>query len=185
MHLCFSGKAGLQNHGGLFVIFIEEIIHKLVIMKVLLFIISGSVIGYSTCNKSQYENTSAGITPAMTMKGKIWEVDELLHNVSGKNSHYIRGVKNSTDVNYDKMSFTFEEDGSGTHTDQYGVTHKTSWKFDKQNDKTMHLTVHLNVDLDFTWRMVEVNANSIYATTAIYNKRGNDILESFRLKPVK
>ncbi len=49
----------------------------------------------------------------------------------------------------------------------------------------MHLVVHLGNDLSFTWRMVEIGAESVYATTAIDQQGEDDILESFRLTPVR
>lgn len=153
-------------------------------MKILLLLVAGSVINLSTCKEDRGTSRSPDlISREELMTGKVWQVDELIHNVDGENSHYIRGGMNTTRVNYDNMRFTFDKGGAGTHTDQYGKTHKTSWKFNKSDNKTIHLSVHLSTDIDFTWRMVEVSEKSIYATTAISQYGADDILESFRLTP--
>ena len=155
-------------------------------MKLVLLFAAGTVLNMSTCNKKieSVNNSGKGLSKTEIMAGKVWQVDELIHNVGCNNSHYIRGVKNTTDVNYDNMQFTFGMDGQGTHTDQYGQVHPTSWKFDKKDDKTIYLTVHLSADINFTWRMVEANDAMIYGTTAV-RVDGGDILESFRLRPVQ
>lgn len=154
-------------------------------MKLVLSLLTGVILSMPTCKNEKTQKSDIPVAAEEEkMEGKKWIVDELIHNTNCTNSHYIRGVKNTTDVNYDNMYFTFKKNGTGTHTDQYGQTHRVTWKFDKSDRRTIYLTVHLTSDIDFVWRMVEISDNKIYATTAI-QQPGTDILESFRLIPGK
>ncbi len=154
-------------------------------MKTILIFMVAAVTGFSGCPDKAEKKSAASSNTIDLLTSQPWQVDELIHNVSGENSHYIRGSKNTTNVNYDLMQFRFKKNGTGTHTDQYGQEHITSWQFDKKDGHTMHLVVHLGNDLSFTWRMVEIGAESVYATTAIDQQSEDDILESFRLTPVR
>lgn len=154
-------------------------------MKSVLLLMLSAVAGFSGCPDKTEKTTAVVTTVIDDLTAHTWQVDELIHNVAGENSHYVRGIKNTTEVNYDLMQFSFNRNGSGTHTDQYGQEHRTSWRFDNKNNHTIHLVVHLGNDLPFTWRLVEIRSGSVYATTAIDKYGENDILESFRLTPVK
>lgn len=74
---------------------------------------------------------------------KSWKVDELLHNVNCQNSHYKRGVENTTGITYDVLRFTFNANGTGTHINQDGTVYTTTWKFLTSDDR--HLEIILNV----------------------------------------
>lgn len=144
-----------------------------------------AVSGFSGCPGQSEKAIVAPISEVDILTSNTWEVDELIHNVSGENSHYIRGGRNTTDVNYDLMQFQFYRNGTGTHTDQFGQKHRTSWRFEDNSRRTINLIVHLGSDLPFTWRMVEIRAGSVHATTAISQQGEDDILESFRLTPLR
>lgn len=151
-------------------------------MKLLLLFFAGSIVNVSTCNKEKDRLPVS--TRTEMLAGKTWQVDELMHSVSCTNSHYIRDVKNSTDVNYDLMQFTFKKNGTGTHTDQYGQKHQTSWKFVSPDQRTIDLVVHLSSDINFTWNMVEITDSTVNATVSIISGTSN-ILESFRLTTIR
>jgi len=123
-------------------------------MKALIILFTGAVVATSDCSRKNNAPGTAVKNIEEIMTGCSWQVDELIRNIHCENSHYLKGHKNTTNVYYDNMRFSFRKNGKGTHTDQFGKMHQTSWQFDKSAKNTIHLTVHLSQDIFFTWRMV-------------------------------
>lgn len=109
-----------------------------------------------------------------------WQVDELMHMVSCQNTSYVRGGSNTTGTNYNVMRFTFNANGTGTHTSETGQTYTTAWQFASANERKIALTVNTSTPISFQWNMVEITDSAVHATVAI----NGPILESFRLTPV-
>lgn len=109
-----------------------------------------------------------------------WQVDEVIRNINGTNSHYIRGGINDTGVNYDLIELTFNNDGSGTYQDEVGVTHPITWQFTSSDNRNLQLNIGPPYATSFEWNLVEIAPDALHNTTAV----GGGILVSARYRPV-
>lgn len=110
-----------------------------------------------------------------------WQVDEVMSNVGCKNLHFIRGGINNTGVDYSKFRLTFKADGTGTYTNETGVTYTTAWEFTSADQHNMKLLVNSGSPQVFIWNMVEISENSFQSITALDKL---SILQSTRYTPV-
>ena len=108
-----------------------------------------------------------------------WRVEEVLRNISGVNSHYIRGEANTTGTNYSSVRLTFKADGTGTYTDEAGVHHATEWKFLSLDQRNVKLAVKEPYPITFIWNLVEISESSLSNTTAV----GSNTLVAARYTP--
>ncbi len=109
-----------------------------------------------------------------------WQVDEVLRNINGTNSHYKRGGVNDTGVNYDLIELTFNTDGTGTYQDEVGVTHPITWQFTTSDNRNLHLNIGPPYATSFDWNLVEITPDALHNTTAV----GSGVLVSARYRPV-
>ena len=139
---------------------------------------------FFACNKENVEtNPSPTLSKQQILVKNTWQVDELLVNNSGNNSHYIRGGINTTGINYDAVRITFKSDGTGTYTTDRGQTFPSTWKFTSTDEQNMELSVIYPTVVTYTWNIVEINENALYNTTAL-STEDNDLLVSARYVPV-
>ena len=155
-------------------------------LKPLSFLLAGILLIAGTlfysCTK---ESTTPGtktdtvLTRTQILTQKTWQVDQLIHVISGVYSTYTRGGTNGTGTNYDNLRFTFKADGTGTHTDAAGSTYPTTWQFSTTDQRTLKLAVN---GTTYTWNMVELSGNYMHATAGPLTVSGNsNNMESFRL----
>ncbi len=122
--------------------------------------------------------------PVLTKKQLLvkskWQVDEVLRNISGSNSHYKRGGVNDTGVNYDLIELTFNTDGTGVYQDEVSVSHPITWQFTSSDNRNMKLNIGPPYPISFDLSLVEITADAFHNTTPV----GTDILVSARYAPV-
>jgi hypothetical protein len=61
------------------------------------------------------------LTKKQILTQKTWQVDEVLRNISGTNTRFVKGGSNTTGTNYNLIKLTFKTDGTGTYTDEVGI----------------------------------------------------------------
>ncbi|HTN07639.1 hypothetical protein [Agriterribacter sp.] len=110
-----------------------------------------------------------------------WQVDEVMSNVGCKNLHFVRGEINNTGVDYSNFRLTFKVDGTGTYTNETGVTYTTTWEFTSADQHNMKLLVNSSTPQIFIWNMVEISKTSFQSITALDKL---SILQSTRYVPV-
>lgn len=122
------------------------------------------------------------LTPEEILVKQAWQIDEVWRAVNGKNSHYIKGVENTTGVLYERLRITFTKDGKGTYTDENNLTHSLTWSFTSADKKNMQINVGPPAQGggNFVWHLVEISENSLTNTTAV----GSSVLVSARYIPV-
>jgi hypothetical protein len=152
-------------------------------MKKMLFISALSFVLFLSCEKENPKNPpTTQLSKKEILVSKSWEVDELLHNVSCENSHYMRGGENTTGITYDVLRFTFNANGTGTHINQDGTAYTTTWQFLTNDDR--NLRISLNGGSTFDWNLVEITDSTVHGTVSFITE-GSNILESFRLVPIQ
>ncbi|HTE08057.1 MAG TPA: hypothetical protein VK628_04805 [Flavitalea sp.] len=109
-----------------------------------------------------------------------WKVDELWHNEGEVNTHYHRGVENTTNVPYDVLRFKFNADGTGTHINQFGQTLPYTWEFATEDMRNIKFV--LNGYTQYNWSLVEITEAAITWTVPM-EFDGNQMLESARMVP--
>jgi hypothetical protein len=119
------------------------------------------------------------LTKDQILVQKTWKVDQLHHVISGHYSIYTDGGTNTTGLSYDKLRFTFNSNGTGTHIDVSGVTHNFTWQFTTTDKRNMQIT--LDGTTVFNWIMVEIAGN--YLPASVNLNIGGDLnnMETFRL----
>ncbi len=146
-------------------------------------VVTGST--FNSCSKDSGNPTQKDtvyLTRTQVLVQNPWEVDELIHVISGQYSSYIRGGANNTGIPYDNLRFTFKADGTGTNIDQFGVTNTTNWHFSTTDQRTISITVNSGTPITYTWNMVELAGNYLHATAGPLTVSGNsNNMESFRL----
>src|SRR5688572_19510310 len=120
------------------------------------------------------------LTKTEMLTQKTWQVDEVLRNISGTNTKYIKGGTNTTGTNYNLIRLTFKTDGTGTYTDEVGIVHTTTWKFASTDERNLELVIGPPSAQTFNWNLVEITEKALHNTTAV----GTNILVSARYTPV-
>lgn len=151
----------------------------------LLVAFTASICLFTSCTKTTTPPEDKHLTKKEILVQKPWKVDELIHNISGTNTQYIRGGINTTGIDYDLLRFVFKADGTGSHTDQFGNTYSLTWKFLTPAEQDLELTVNLPTTTTYQWNLVEIADTTLHATVKIQDNKFGDILESFRMTQVK
>ena len=120
-------------------------------------------------------------TKTEMLVGKNWEVFEVLRNIEGDNSHYIKDSLNTTTTDYSSIRLSFRADGTGVYIDEEGVSHSAVWKFTTADERNMELTISPPAPATFVWNLVEISDSSLSNTTAF----GPHILVAARYTPVE
>jgi hypothetical protein len=119
------------------------------------------------------------LTKDQILVQKEWKIDQL-HRVSG--GHYgsfSAGGSNSTGINFEKIRYTFNSDGTGTYTTEQGTNYTTKWEFTTADKRTLKFTVS-NFP-SYTWQMVEISGSYLHATENFPTPGSTDNLHSYRL----
>ncbi len=112
---------------------------KNLLSLVTLFVVASAA--FVACTKDNGPTaTPTPLTRSQVLVKYNWQVDEVWRNISGVNSHYIRGGINTTGTNYDVMRLTFKADSTGTYVDENAITHTTTWKFTSADQHNMLMT---------------------------------------------
>ena len=111
-----------------------------------------------------------------TLTSKIWHIDELNRNISGFNSRYIRNGSNTTSTSYNLIRIKFNTDGTGTYTDETGVSHSLNWLFNGSDQRSVTLNVGPPNAGSFIWYTLELVGNYMHQTSV----SGSNILLSSR-----
>lgn len=121
---------------------------------------------FNACNysKAYTANSFVALTKTQILIKHVWQIDELWTNTSGTNVHYLRGVENTSEYNQDIVRLTFNEDGTGTHTDAYGTVYPTTWEFPKGNENNLTLTIN-GVTTDY-WNLIDITEKHILESAA-------------------
>jgi len=93
-----------------------------------------------------------------------WIIDEVVRNVAGVNSHYIRGGINTTNIKYQNYRIKFNSDGTGSFTDDQAETFPMTWSF--VGNKQQDIRIDVSGFVVYDWHMVELHHNYLYATTS-------------------
>ncbi|MBC7749804.1 MAG: hypothetical protein H7Z76_14735 [Methylotenera sp.] len=104
-------------------------------------------------------------TRLQTLTAKIWELDEVNRNNSGFNTRYIKGGSNTTGTSYNLFRLKFNVDGTGTYTDETGVSHTLNWSFTGTNQRSITLNVGPPFATSFVWYTVELAGNYMHQTS--------------------
>lgn len=128
------------------------------------------------CKKDNNNNSTTPLTKEQILTQKSWQVDEVLRNISGSNSRYVRGGINNTGVNYNLLRLTFNADGTGTYVDEVGTSHTATWQFTTPDKYNLQLVVGPPFAQTYMLNLVEITATAFYNTTAV----GSNILVSAR-----
>ena len=153
------------------------------IMKKVLALFAMALIILISCEKETHTPQNPFLSKAEILVKGTWQVDEVMHNISCENTHYIRNISNTTGVDYDKLRFTFKADGSGTHVDQFGATHSLSWEFVSSDKRNIKLTILDSSPVVYNWNLVEITNDAVHATVSIILEK-TQVLESFRMVPL-
>lgn len=114
----------------------------------------------------------------------VWQIDEVLKNSNGKNSHYLKGKINTTGINYKAVHLTFKKNGAGSYTTDLGQTFPANWKFTSSDEKNMEFTVNYYSDvITYKWNFVEISKKSLCNTTAL-SYGNSDLLVVARYVPL-
>lgn len=144
--------------------------------KFLLLFMIGTILLVGCDKDTDNNNNTTTLTKDQILVQKAWQVDEVWRNISGTNSHYVRGGVNTTGVNYGSIRFIFNSDGTGTYIDEVGTSHTVSWVFSTPDKYNMQVTIGPPSAQTFTWNMVEITSSAMYNTAVV----GNNILVTAR-----
>ena len=127
---------------------------------------------------------SKHLTKKQILVKHIWQVDEVLRNSDGRNTHYLKGKTNTTGINYNVIRLLFYKNGTGSYTTDLGQTFPARWKFISSDEMNIDFTVnYYSAVVTYHWRFVEISNNLLCNTTAISD--GNtDLLVVARYVPV-
>ena len=130
---------------------------------------------------SKYATNDTGLTKTKILVKYTWQINEVLRNISGKNTRYLKNGVNNTRTNYNLVRLTFNEDGSASYTNDLGQTYPATWKFTSHDQQNMELSIN-NSPVTYTWNFVEISDKSFSTTTAITSD-GDDVLVVARFVP--
>ncbi len=128
-----------------------------------------SALMVNSCSKDNDAEPSKNKTNLEKLTAKTWQVGETYQNLMGTRTHYLRGGENTTGVDIGAMTFKFNADGTGTHTDISGDSFNTTWKFTTPDESTLRITVNGTVEYD--WLLMNIEENRIL-TSSLYGNNG-------------
>ena len=144
-----------------------------------LFVLFVILIAFFSCEKGSDSPPKTELTKAEMLVQKTWQVEEVLRNISGVNSHYIKGGVNTTGTDYAQIRLTFKADGTGTYNDEASIVHTTTWEFTSADQRNMILKISAPSGADFIWNLVEISESSFTNVTAF----GESVLVAARYTP--
>lgn len=151
-------------------------------MKRSLIIISLSVLLLVLINSCK---TTAEVTKNKMEKKlvqKKWKLDQLHNVINGNYGCYISGGMNTTGVDYDKLQYTFNTDGTGIYVDEVGNSHRVKWEFTSEDKQTLKFAIENNrPDI---WEMVVMQGEYLYATENFPVNGDSNNMHTFRLKQI-
>jgi hypothetical protein len=114
---------------------------------------------------------------------KLWQVDYLTHSIGCNLTTFEKGVSNSTGINYDLMTFKFNDNNTGTTVQANGQSYSFTWGFTNTNQSTLKMTLYTGSSTVINyWTMFNINKNYLFATAApLFAAGSNNNMESFRL----
>jgi hypothetical protein len=136
-----------------------------------------------SCTKETNAQTT-NLTKEQILVQKTWKVDQLHHIIACTYSSYVSGGANTTGIDYDKLRFTFNSNGTGTHINQFGNSYTTTWQFTSSDKRNLAMTVNAATPSTFTWDMVEIADNYLHASVNLTIAGDSDNIETFRLVQV-
>ncbi|MES2773243.1 MAG: hypothetical protein V4722_03615 [Bacteroidota bacterium] len=157
------------------------------IISFLILIVTSSFLVVKSHSPENIDPTSKNITVKAQIDSSensisgVWEVEKLHHVILGKYSEYERGKSNSTNIDYDNLRFTFYEDGTGEHVNQFKETYPCYWSFTSTEQNGLELTV---TGTTYNWEMLEITDKHLYASVRLTVSGTQDNLETFRLVKV-
>ncbi|MGG9971052.1 hypothetical protein ACQ33O_04580 [Ferruginibacter sp. SUN002] len=117
-----------------------------------------------------------------TLVQKKWKLDQLRNVINGKYGCYIRDSINTTGVDYDKLEYTFNADGTGKYVDEVGKSHAVKWNFISSDKQTLVFAIEGNrPDI---WETIVIKGEYLYATENFPVNGNPNNMHSFRLKQV-
>ena len=121
------------------------------------------------CHKEPITTPPTPIIPAKVqlLIGKTWQVKEVNELSNCSNTHYVRGATGNTGADYDPLRFTFNADGTGSHTDILGGSYPITWNFLTGDSSKIKITVIAATPVIYNWNLVEVFADRFIVTTPI------------------
>src|SRR6266700_3560794 len=152
---------------------------KLLQASLILIIFAISIIIFQvSCTKKGDAQTNI-LTKDQILVQKTWKVDQLHHVIACQYSSYISGGANTTGISYDKLRFTFNVDGSGTHIDQFSTSHPLTWQFTTTDKRTLQVTIAGSNP--YIWQMVEIAGNYLHASVNLVIGGDTNNIETFQL----
>jgi hypothetical protein len=119
------------------------------------------------------------LTRTQMLTAKTWKVDEVYSNASCTNTHYLTGATGNSGLpNYSLLRFTFNSNGTGTHTDTQGNNYTTTWHFTSPDERNLQITINSTTPVTYNWNQVEITPGVMYQTTAIGTSSSNSLLNS-------
>lgn len=99
---------------------------------------------------------------------KTWEIEEMIRVDNGIISEYNKAGLNTTGTSFQNMKIKFNQDFSGSYTDENGGYHTLNWSFTNGNQTLVTLNVGAPYANTFKWRMMEIKgthlvSSSVYA----------------------
>lgn len=132
----------------------------------------------NSCVKEKVSNNDDILTSV------VWQLDELTRNDAKGNSHYLRGVKNNTGINYDAIRIKFNEDGTGYYTTDQNTTYPLEWEFKSNKRAEMTLRVNYGGITTYHWKMVVISQQALYSTTT-FSDQGEQLMVTTRYIPTR
>lgn len=155
---------------------------KIIISSIAIAFFSSSIILFQIANSKKANAASTAnsipLTKEQILVAKVWKVDKLHHVIDGQYSSYERGSINTTKIDYDKLRFTFNKNGSGTHINNEGDFFNFTWRFMSKDKRSLGLTINGQTQI---WDLLEISGKYLH-TSANINIAGNpNNIETFRL----
>ena len=122
------------------------------------------------------------LTKVQILTQKPWRVAQVQHVLNGVYSSYTLGGTNTTGINYDTLRFTFNTDGTGTNTNQNGITFPLTWQFTTTDQRTMLVSTN---GTTYTWNMVQIAGNYMNISVQLTINGSSNNMETSQLVQVQ
>ena len=145
----------------------------IIALSLLLFVFANSCKTTAGVSKSKMEKT---------LVQKKWQLDQLRNVIKGKYGCYIRDSINTTGVDYDKLQYTFNANGTGIYVDEVGLSHSVKWNFISEDKQTLVFAIENN--RPDVWEMVSMTGEYLSATENFPVAGNPNNMHTFRLKQI-
>jgi len=122
------------------------------------------------------------LTKVQILTQKAWRVAQVQHVLNGVYSSYTLGGTNTTGINYDTLRFTFNTDGTGTNTNQNGITYPLTWQFTTTDQRTMQISTN---GTKYTWQQVQIAGNYMNLSVQLTINGDSNNMETSQLVQVQ